>query len=70
MEGGGAELVLSNVVNNLPAEKFDIMVETVIDGGAFRNRLNDNIQYKSIVSCKNSFLRKVFTYVVRFVLSP
>lgn len=70
MEGGGAELVLSNVVNNLPVEKFDITVETVIDGGAFRKRLNGNIQYKSIVSCKNSLLRKVLIYAVSFVLPP
>lgn len=70
MACGGAELVLSNVVNKLSEDKFDVTVETVIDTGEFKSRLKSNVHYKSIVSCKNKFFRKLCTYMVNFILPP
>lgn len=70
LEGGGAEKVLCDTVNALDKSQFDVTVMTVIDGGAFRQNLNDNIHYKSIVKCKNSFFRRVMIYLVCFILPP
>lgn len=44
--GGGAEKVLVNLVNNLDSSKFEITVQTVFDGGIYKNSLNDNVTYK------------------------
>ena len=48
LQVGGAEKVLVNLVNKMNQEKFDITVMTVINTGAFRDNLNDNIHYKTI----------------------
>lgn len=48
LQVGGAEKVLVNLVNSMNKEKFDITVMTVINTGAFRNKLSNNIKYKTI----------------------
>lgn len=50
LQVGGAERILVNLVNNMNRAKFDITVMTVVDTGAFRERLNDYIHYKTIIS--------------------
>lgn len=50
LQVGGAEKVLIDLVNNLDKTKFDITVMTVINTGAFRNNLNSNIKYKTIIN--------------------
>lgn len=70
LDGGGAEKVLVDTVNALDKTKYDITVQTVTDRGVFKKRLIDDIQYKSIVKIKNSFFRRVFTYIVNFILPP
>lgn len=50
LQVGGAEKVLVNLVNNMDSKKYDITVMTVINTGAFRSELNDNIKYKTIFS--------------------
>lgn len=70
LDGGGAEKVLCDMVNAFDKSRFDITVETVIYGGAFRQRLNPDIHYKSIVKCRNGFLRRILIYLVCFVLPP
>ena len=49
---GGAEKVLVNLVNNMDKDKFDITVMTVINTGAFRKELDDDIKYKTIFNIK------------------
>ncbi len=49
LQVGGAERALVNLVNNLNPEKFDITVMTVIDTGAFRNKLPNRVLYKTII---------------------
>ena len=44
---GGAEKVLVNLVNNLNAERFDITVQTIFDGGVNKQYLLPHIHYKS-----------------------
>lgn len=68
-DGGGAELVLTNTANAL-SEKYDVTVMTVSGGGVHENRLCANVRYKSIIRCKNAFLRRAFTYLINFVLPP
>lgn len=69
LEGGGAELVLTDTANAL-SEKYDVTVMTVLDGGVHQKRLCEKVKYKSIIKTKNSFLRKVFAYFINFVLPP
>ena len=45
LEGGGAEKVLVNLVNNLPREKHKITVAGVFDGGVNKRFLKDDIEY-------------------------
>lgn len=45
---GGAEKILVNIANGMDKNKFDVTVMTVIDTGAFRENLNDDIKYKYI----------------------
>lgn len=46
--GGGAERVLTDLVNNLSPEVFDITVMTVVDTGIYREKLSNSVMYKSI----------------------
>lgn len=45
LDGGGAEKVLVNLVNNLPREKYQITVAALFDGGVNRRFLKDDIEY-------------------------
>lgn len=69
LDGGGAELVLTDTANAL-SEKYDVTVMTVSDGGVHEKRLCDRVRYKSIVKFKSKSLRRIFTYLISFVLPP
>ena len=45
LDGGGAEKVLVNLVNNLPREKYKITVASVFDGGVNKRFLKNDIEY-------------------------
>ncbi|MBR3368443.1 glycosyltransferase [Candidatus Saccharibacteria bacterium] len=49
---GGAERVLVDLVNNLPANKYDITLMTVVDVGILKRQLKPHIKYESIFSFK------------------
>lgn len=49
---GGAEKILVNLVNNMDKEKFDITVMTIINTGAFRKELDNDIKYQTIFNIK------------------
>lgn len=63
LEGGGAERVLVNLVNNLSAEDYEIAVVSVT-GGVFENEFPDYVSYKKIVNAKNPFVKKLFEKIV------
>lgn len=42
---GGAERVLTNLVNHMDSSRFDITVQTMFDVGIYRERLSKNIKY-------------------------
>ena len=69
LEGGGAELVLTDTANALSG-KYDVTVMTVLDGGAHQKRLCNKVKYNPIIKTKNTFLRKIFAYFISFVLPP
>lgn len=64
LSGGGAERVLVDTVNNLPKDKFDITVQTIYDEGVYKENIKSHIKYKTIVSVKNAFLRKIANYII------
>lgn len=43
--GGGAERVLTNLVNNLDKKKYDVTVQTLFDVGVNRQYLNSDVEY-------------------------
>lgn len=45
---GGAERVLTNLVNNLDQNKFDIYVKTIMDVGRFQSKLKSHIHYSYV----------------------
>lgn len=70
LNGGGAEKVLIDTVNALDRTKYQITVQTVTDRGIFKDRLAPYINYKSIVCVKNAFFKRLFTYIINFILPP
>ena len=42
---GGAERVLTNLVNHMDQEKFDITVQTLFDVGIYQDKLREGIRY-------------------------
>lgn len=42
---GGAERVLTNLVNHMDYSQFDVTVQTMFDVGIYKNQLNDNVKY-------------------------
>ena len=57
LQVGGAEKTLVELVNHLDKHKYDITIMTVVNTGAFRQKLNPNIHYKTIFDI--SFLEKI-----------
>lgn len=47
--GGGAEKVLTDLVNNLDKNTYDVTVCTVIDGGVYQTAVEKNCQYFSFL---------------------
>ena len=59
LNGGGAEKVLVDLVNNLSPQKFQITVQTFLDAGVYRSSLKEHIRYKTIIRLRNPFLRRI-----------
>ncbi len=70
LSGGGAEKVLIDTVNNMDKQKFDITLQTIIDYGIHKEKLNKDVNYKSIIKTKNPFIQKVLSYLINFVIPP
>ena len=65
---GGAERVLVDTVNNLPKDKYDITVATVINLGSLKSQLAPHIRYKTIFGLK--WLRKFSKNNQKYEQSP
>lgn len=68
LNGGGAEKVLVDTVNNLDSEKYDITVQTIYDVGVFKNKLSDKVRYKSIIRSKNNIAKRIYSKILLSVL--
>ena len=60
--GGGAEKVLVDLVNQLPQDKFEITVTTLLHG-VHDNKLASHIQHKCIINTSNRFLSAILMRV-------
>ena len=69
LEGGGAEQVLTNVANSF-SEQYDVTVMTLRNGGVHEKRLSEKVKYKSIIKTRNRFIRRIFEYLICFILPP
>lgn len=65
---GGAEKVLVDMVNNLDKSKFEITVQTIINTGERRYELSQNVKYKSVVSTKSKFIKKIAVNLIYKIL--
>lgn len=70
LAGGGAEKVLIDIVNNMDKSCFDITVQTVLDGGVHKEALASDVNYKTIIKTKNTYLKKIFNYFINFIIPP
>lgn len=70
LQGGGAEKVLLDTVNNLDYTKYDITVMTVIDDGLYKNQLSKDIHYRSMTNFRNKLIRRIGSYFIQILLSP
>ena len=68
LDGGGAEKVLIDIVNNMDHNKYDITVQAAIDGGVHKSKLRKGVKYKSIVKVKNVFIKKLMIKLICFRL--
>ena len=68
LDGGDAEKVLVDLVNKLNRDKYEITIVTLLSGGIFEDRLNENINHYSIINFNNKFIRKVLFYIISFIL--
>lgn len=68
LTGGGAEKVLVDLVNNLNTTEYDVTVQTIQDIGIYKNQLNKNIKYKSIISGQNPFLSRLQSHILTHLL--
>lgn len=65
LEGGGAERVLVNLVNNLDFSKYDITVETMFHDGVNKELLDKRVK----VISKNAFCPRGINYIYRLIPS-
>lgn len=66
--GGGAEKVLVDLVNQLPKDKFEITVTTLLHG-VHDNKLASHIQHKCIINTTNRFLSAILMRVYCKILT-
>lgn len=67
LAGGGAEKVLTDLVNSLPNDEYDITVQTIDNTGLYISQLNKGIHYKTVNEKKGLF-RKIFNKLITFYL--
>lgn len=56
---GGAEHVLVDIANRMAEDGFSVTVQTLLDEGIFRERLNRKVTYKKGIRTNSEFMKKV-----------
>ena len=70
LAGGGAENVLTTLVENIDKTRFDVTVCTVVDTGVYRDRVRRCVNYCSIIEESNSLLGRLKYKLIYSILPP
>lgn len=70
LDGGGAERVLVELVNNMDCTKYEVVVQTIQQGGKFEKLLRSGVCRKSIARTGSLRINKIISYFVQFILPP
>lgn len=70
LDGGGAERVLVELVNNLDHKKYEVVVQTIQPGGKFEKLLRPEVRRKFIARTGSVLINKIISYFVQFILPP
>lgn len=70
LNGGGAEKVLLDTVNNLDSKIYEITIQTLINDGIYKDFLSNKIKYKTINSFQNPFLKWFYSRLLFHIISP
>lgn len=68
LDGGGAEKVLINLLNQLEEDKYDITVHTLFDGGVHEGALPKWVKRKASIKAKNPTLRNLLAVFYHKIL--
>ncbi|WP_217077941.1 glycosyltransferase [Clostridium baratii] len=66
LNGGGAEKVLVDILNNLSTEKYDITLILLQKEGIYLKKLNEKIKVKFLIK-KNIFLERLQRYLIKYI---
>jgi len=66
LAGGGAEKVLSDLVNNLDYKQYDIEVKTIYNEGKYINELNKNVKYTSFIKKPTIWKKRIFNRIIKY----
>ena len=53
LSGGGAEKILTTILNNINTNKFDVTLCCIVNTGQFLNDIPNNVAYQYIIPKKN-----------------
>lgn len=70
MNGGGAEKVLTTLLNNLDYSKYQVTLVLIYKEGVYLNKVNRNVEVKSIYNpnrFNNRILRSVYYRIIMFL---
>lgn len=67
--GGGAEKILSNIVNNMDYREYDISILEFINLGGKEEKINKNIKIlKPIIIKKKNIFNKIYSKLIHFLV--
>lgn len=67
---GGAEKILVNLANDMVSNGFDVTVQTLIDKGPLKDRLDKRVHYKTAIKSKNRYVHSIKLKLWSKLLSP
>jgi glycosyltransferase involved in cell wall biosynthesis len=70
LNGGGAERILVDLINNLNTDKFEITVQLLRYEGVYIDHLNQNIKLKAINKLRNNILKRILNYLLHYIIPP
>ena len=64
--GGGAEKVLIDLTNHLNFQENEVEVRTLFNEGKYRNDLNENIQYTTILKNPTLLQKRILSRIIKY----